>query len=226
MASYERVAYAPTLVMLDPAQPLARWCEQQHVRDAIVGGFFVRPSYRPLGEVRIDGQLKRTVPFASPWHEVRACVQIAGGEIRIAKRNELEPHPPGDLLQAGPLLVRDGRPAVDDDDDDSEGFSAAAHQFDSDITQGRYPRAALAVSEERVIAIACDGRTRRDAGMTLSELANALVDLGALDAINLDGGGSASLVHEGRLRNRPREEHGADLIEGRSVVTALTFRES
>ena len=43
------------------------------------------------------------------------------------------------------------------------------------------------------------------------------------DALNLDGGGSVSLVHDGRLRNRPREEHGIDLLDGRPIVTAVTF---
>ncbi|MGH8163157.1 MAG: phosphodiester glycosidase family protein, partial [Rhodanobacteraceae bacterium] len=107
---------------------------------------------------------------------------------------------------------------------DVEGFSAAAQQFDSDITRGRYPRAALAVTDERLLLIACDGRTGRDAGMTLPELASALVKLGATDALNLDGGGSASLVCDGRLRNRPREEHGVDLLEGRAIATAIALR--
>jgi exopolysaccharide biosynthesis protein len=59
--------------------------------------------------------------------------------------------------------------------------------------------------------------------MTLGELADVLVGLGAVEALNLDGGGSASLVHDGRLRNRPREQHGVDLLEGRPVVTAVVL---
>jgi exopolysaccharide biosynthesis protein len=59
--------------------------------------------------------------------------------------------------------------------------------------------------------------------MTLRELAEALVALGVSDALNLDGGGSATLVYEGRLRNRPREQHGLDLLEGRPVTTAVVF---
>ncbi len=109
------------------------------------------------------------------------------------------------------------------DGEDVEGFSAGSRQFDSDITDGRYPRAALGVAGDRLLAVACDGRTARDAGMTLAELADALVGLGATDALNLDGGGSASLVYDGRLRNRPREQHGVDLLEGRAVVTAVVF---
>ena len=126
------------------------------------------------------------------------------------------------MLQAGPLLVLDGRNAVVDGED-REGFSAGAHQFDSDITIGRHPRAALAVAGEQLLAVACDGRTRHDAGMTLGELANALISVGATDALNLEGGASASLVHGGQLRNRPRGDHGVDLLEGRPVRTAIVF---
>ena len=120
------------------------------------------------------------------------------------------------------MLVRGGGRAVSAGLD-SEGFSAGAHQFDSDITNGRYPRAALGLTPDRLVAVACDGRTRRDAGMTLDELADALLELGATDALNLDGGGSASLVYDRRLRNRPREQHGVDLLDGRTVATAIVF---
>jgi exopolysaccharide biosynthesis protein len=176
----------------------------------------------PLGQLWIGGELQRSVPFDPPWGDMRTCIHIADDALRIVRRDQLSSEPAGDLLQAGPLLVRDGLTAIGDGED-AEGFSSAAHQFDSDITQGRYPRAALAIAGERLLAVACDGRTRRDAGMSLGELADALVELGVTEAINLDGGGSASLVHDGRLRNRPREPHGVDLLDGRPVVTAVIF---
>jgi exopolysaccharide biosynthesis protein len=62
-----------------------------------------------------------------------------------------------------------------------------------------------------------------DAGLTLTELAEALVALGAVTALNLDGGGSTSLVCAGRLRNRPRESHGVELAGGRAITSALVF---
>ena len=57
----------------------------------------------------------------------------------------------------------------------------------------------------------------------MEELATAMADLGASDAINLDGGGSTSLVVDGALVNTPREEHGLELAGGREVATALRF---
>jgi hypothetical protein len=210
------------VVVFDRPQPLVQWCGENGTRHAIVGGFFARPQYEPLGELWVDGVARRSVPFAAPWSAVRACVRVLDGELEIAHRDRFAAGGRGDLLQAGPLLLSDAR-RVYDDGDDREGFASASHQFDSDITRGRYPRAALALAGERLLAVACDGRTRRDAGMTLGELADTLLSLGASDALNLDGGGSASLVHNGRLRNRPREEHGVDLLTGRPVVTAIAF---
>jgi len=223
VASYERSSFRARVEVLERPVPLVQWCREMGVRDAVVGGFFSRPEYVPLGHVQVNGQPRPSSAFDSPWGDVRACVQITAGEVRIARRDQLGPEPSGDLLQAGPLLVVDRRVAVADGED-AEGFSAGARQFDSDITCGRYPRAALAVTEERLLLVACDGRTDRDAGMTLPELGSALVKLGAIDALNLDGGGSASLVYDGRLRNRPREEHGVDLLDGRAIVTAIALQ--
>jgi exopolysaccharide biosynthesis protein len=126
-----------------------------------------------------------------------------------------------DLLQAGPLLVRHGMPCVNGD---VEGFSAGQGQFDSDITARRYPRAALGLAPRgRLLAVACDGRADDEAGLTLAELAEALVALGARAALNLDGGGSTSLVCAGRLRNVPREDHGVVLAGGRPVSTMIAL---
>jgi hypothetical protein len=191
------------------------------VAEAIVGGFFIRPAGTPLGELRTSGIARPARPFDAPWGDVRACLHVVGGHVALARRDALPADPPGDLLQAGPLLVRDGAPCVDGD---VEGFSAGQGQFDSDITAGRYPRAALALrADGRLLAVACDGRADDEAGLTLAELAETLVALGARTALNLDGGGSTSLVCGGRLRNVPREDHGVVLAGGRPVSTVIAF---
>jgi phosphodiester glycosidase len=203
--------------------PLASWCEQSGVENAIVGGFFVRQGDgTPLGELWRRGERVQSVPFAEPWGATRSCVAVDDGQVTLAPRDELAEQPAGDLLQVGPLLVAGHRPVVHDEID-PEGFSANQEQFDSDITVGRYPRAALGVSPDWFYAVACDGRGPQDAGMTLRELADLMAALGAERAINLDGGGSTSLVHDGVLRNVPREEHGIELVAGRPVANALVF---
>jgi hypothetical protein len=210
------------VVRLGRALPLAAWCREEQVDEAIVGGFFTRPHGEPLGELWIGGARSQSIPFLSPWDSLRSCLSIDAGRVAFAPRRELPNRPAGDLLQAGPLLVRAGRIAVAPGRD-PEGFSAGQAQFDSDITAGRYPRAALGVGAGVLLAVACDGRADDDCGLTLAELADLMLALGAYDAINLDGGGSTSLVRGGRLVNRPREEHGLDLAAGRPISTALVF---
>jgi hypothetical protein len=210
-----------SLVCFQEATRLDHWCAATGRAEAIVAGFFLRDPYRPLGEVRIAGEVAPHEPVAAPWASVRACVSI-DGSVRLARRQELGADPRGDLVQAGPLLVRDGRSVVDEADE--EGFSAGAEQFDSDITVGRYPRCALGVNDRELLAVCCDGRRSRvDSGLELSELARLMVSFGAEEAINLDGGGSATLVHRGHLLNRPYSNDDQPAPESRPVVTALLF---
>jgi exopolysaccharide biosynthesis protein len=49
------------------------------------------------------------------------------------------------------------------------------------------------------------------------------VALGARHAINLDGGGSTTLVHRGHLLNRPYSTQDQPAPQSRRVVTALAF---
>jgi hypothetical protein len=221
VATHDLRRVTPRVVRLAHPAPLQRWCREHGVGEAIVGGFFVRPGGMPLGALRTSGIARPALPFDEPWGAVRGCLHVVGDRVALARRDELDAEPPGDLLQAGPLLVRDGRSCVAGD---PEGFSAGQGQFDSDITAGRYPRAALGLAPGgRLLAVACDGRADDEAGLTMAELAEALVVLGAHAGLNLDGGGSTSLVCAGRLRNVPREEHGVALAGGRAVSTAITF---
>jgi len=222
VARFARERFAVRVVAFEPCSTLLDWCRANDAAHAIVGGFYMRPGGPPLGDLWIDGRAHPTEPIDPPWGERRACLHVNGGPVRLAPRGQLPPLPVGDLLQAGPLLVAAGRPLIAQDRDE-EGFSAGSRQFDSDITAGRYPRAALGLNDRELIAIASEGRADEEAGLTMAELAAAMAELGADDAINLDGGGSASLVVGGDLVNTPREEHGLELVGGREVATALRF---
>lgn len=220
---HPRPATRVRLVCFDEPQRLDHWCLASGRPEAIVAGFFVRDPWRPLGEVWIDGHAVPNLPIADPYGPVRACVHVApDGAVRLARREELPEAPTGDLVQAGPMLVADGRVVFDDDD--REGFSRGAAQFDSDITAERHPRCALGVNDDELFAVCCDGRrTGVDAGLDLAELARLLLSLGATDAINLDGGGSATLVHRSHLLNRPYSTVDQPAPESRPVVSALWF---
>jgi hypothetical protein len=212
-----------SVVCFPEATRLDHWCAAEGNPEAIVAGFFLRDPYRPLGEVRIDGTLVEHVPIAPPWGPERACVHI-DGRVRLARRADLDRDPPGHLVQAGPMLVSEGRSLIADDD--REGFRAGAGQFDSDISAGRYPRCALGIGETELLAVCCDGRRSGvDGGLELAELARLLISFGAREAINLDGGGSATLVHRGHLLNRPYSSQDQPAPESRPVVTALLFEQ-
>lgn len=222
LAVYPRAAWRLRVVAFPAPVPLAAWCGRAGIRHAITGGFFLTPDGPALGDLRVAGVPHPSTPVDPRFAAVRACLRADGEALAIGARDALPPSPGCDILQAGPRLVAAGRPAVRDGDD-PEGFSAGRHQFDSDITDGRHPRAAVGVDGGRVILLASDGRADGEAGLTLGELAELLAHLGAEDALNLDGGGSAALVTDGALRNRPREADGRDIPGGRPIASALVL---
>jgi len=223
IACYDAEQTEIGVVVMAGLERLEPWCHRYGVREALIGGFFRKPDGLPLGEVRTHGVVREHVPFDAPWHAVRACVHVEGGRTRIARRDTIEREPRGDLLQAGPLLVSDGEVAYEPEADE-EGFKAAAHQFDPHPTEGRHPRAALGLTGDRIYAVVSDGRSRHDAGLTLVELARLMAAVGCREAINLDGGGSATLISGGTLRNLPRGDFETPEPGGRPISTALVFR--
>lgn len=222
VAVYPRALVSATVVALPTPEPLHAWCTRSGVRDALVGGFFVTPDGPPLGEVWTKGRRVGSTPVDPRFAGRRSCLHIDRERTAIAPLAALPAVPAGDLLQAGPTLVTGGRVVVCDGED-REGFSAGHAQFDSNITDGRHPRAALGLDDEHLLAVVSEGRATDDVGLTLGELASLMASLGAREAINLDGGGSASLVVDGALVNRPRDARGSDIPGGRALVTALAF---
>ena len=115
------------------------------------------------------------VTAASEWEELRGA--IAGG----------------------PLLIRDGE-RLSVDEWRTEAFS------EPHLT-GRQPRTAIArTADGEVLMVTVDGRLPGwSVGASLRELAEMLLELGAVDAVNLDGGGSTTMTINGEIRNRPSE---------------------
>jgi len=196
---------------------------------AMSGGFFAREAGMPLGELWIDGRRQSHVPFPTPWGDVRGSLLLDADGITIDRRNALPARPDGDLLQAGPVLVAGGQ-TTPDLASDVEGFGAGSGQFDSDITDGRYPRAAIGYDDTYVYAVVVDGRSDGDAGMSLTELADFMSErLGVTAALNLDGGGSATLAArdpEGAFHviNNPMDAHNVPTPGGsRELYSAIVF---
>jgi len=71
--------------------------------------------------------------------------------------------------------------------------------------QPRHPRTALGWSKDHFYLVEVDGRSADSAGMTLPEIAEYMVKLGCQYAMNLDGGGSATMWVMGSVMNSPSE---------------------
>ena len=86
----------------------------------------------------------------------------------------------------------------------------------------RHPRSAIGFSRDSatVYLVTVDGRQETSAGMTLVELGDFLVSIGVFQGLNLDGGGSTTLVIDGRIVNRPSDPTGE-----RAVGNAILVRE-
>jgi exopolysaccharide biosynthesis protein len=72
----------------------------------------------------------------------------------------------------------------------------------------RNPRTAVGLSQDSktVFMVVVDGRSTASAGMTCTELATLMKDLGAYQAINLDGGGSTAMFVRGTgIVNKPSD---------------------
>ena len=112
-----------------------------------------------------------------------------------------------DAVSAGPMLLHDGTRRVTDDE---EVFFGSAIP---DV----HPRTAVGRTDDgRLLLLVVDGRQPVSRGVDLEQLARIMEDLGAVDALNLDGGGSSALVVNGSLLNRP-----AGTSVEREVMSAL-----
>jgi len=110
------------------------------------------------------------------------------------------------VLGAGPTSVKNN----------GVYLSTKAEEFGPDVASGRAPRTALGVTKDGHILLAVvDGRQYSSVGFTLLEMALFMQEAGAIQAMNLDGGGSSEMVVSGNVVNKP-----SDLRE-RRVGSAL-----
>lgn len=99
-----------------------------------------------------------------------------------------------DVLGGNPVLIRGGVLQYQD-------LAGPNAFFD------RQPRTAVGVTGDgRLLLVVVDGRQPGySVGMTLQELADLMASLGAVDALNLDGGGSSTMWVNGVRVNRPSD---------------------
>jgi hypothetical protein len=103
------------------------------------------------------------------------------------------------IASAGPMLLRGGHTAIDAVE---EGVLDPRDLNDYTFSAYRHARTLVGIDDRgRLILVAADGVAGVSEGLTLSEEAALMRSLGAVDAMNLDGGGSTEFAVNGQLVN-------------------------
>jgi hypothetical protein len=167
------------------------------------GHVIVRPGVRPVLAFDSGGRASITTFRAA----------ATGPDSAVAV---LLPFHPLEAIGGRPPLVRDSAiiPGLD---------SAGAASF----AAARHPRTAVGLARggRRLLLVTVDGRQRPYSdGMTLRELATLMLALGARDALNLDGGGSTTMLYKpAGARALVLANHPSDTAGERAVGNALAI---
>ena len=114
------------------------------------------------------------------------------------------------ILTAGPMLLLDG-------------VRSDLHPFK--FNSNRHPRTAFGIRRDgTLIFVVADGRNAKAAGLSMAELQQVMIWLGCRDAINLDGGGSSTMVVSGAVVNHPCDNRRFDADGERPVANAWVIR--
>jgi exopolysaccharide biosynthesis protein len=135
-----------------------------------------------------------------PTLAARVPVVRAGAPVQIATETVPDLSGATVAIGGGPALVDNGKPMQ---------WPGFIHM--------RHPRTALGWNKDYLFMVEVDGRqSNLSVGMTFPELAAYLVKLGCVQAMNLDGGGSATLWALGAVRNSPSE--GDERLSANALV--------
>lgn len=182
---------------------LAALATHEKVVGGVNGDFFNLKDGSPTNLLIVNGRMltppnrQPVIAFDSAGAPHISTFTLRGGQ--------LAPFYPKNAVGGRPVIVRDSAIDAAVDTTGQAGF------------RERNPRTAAGIARagRRLILVAVDGREYQNAGMTLRELGELMLALGARDAINLDGGGSTTLVYAapdsaGRLRigNHPSDKEG------------------
>lgn len=163
------------------------------------------------GRVAAGQTVLQGIGAAADWLTAHAVVGARATVRTLVKDTAGRPLPLGprdSIVSAGPTLLANGRSHID---------AAAEGVVDpSDLSFGyawsnnRQPRTLAGVDRAgRLLLVTVDGRQKGGSeGFTLTEAAAFMKSLGAVDALNLDGGGSTTMTVHGVLANLPSDATG------------------
>lgn len=114
------------------------------------------------------------------------------------------------IVSAAPVLLRHGRVSIDAS---TEGVFDPRDLNNYGFSAERHARTIAGVDRAgRLILVTADGIPTESEGLTLTEEAKLMRSLGAIDAMNLDGGGSTTFVVNGNTINMTSDATGPRAI--------------
>lgn len=138
----------------------------------------------------------------------RVTVRVKSSGLDFAKAEH--------AIAGGPTLVRGGKPVSD----------WSYQGFGESFANRRHPRTALGRGPGGELwLVAVDGRQKLSDGATLNEMATIMMNLGCVEAINLDGGGSTTLNLLGLTVNRPSDQAERAVANGIIVLSTVPAAE-
>lgn len=156
---------------------------------------------KPVGILISDGKVINDVGDNDEKVDVMAMTKK--GELLVGNYSLSEMTEKGvtDAISFGPALVVNGKGTIKSGDG---GWGVA-------------PRTAIGQREDgAILFLVIDGRQTSSVGATLKDVQNIMIQYGALNATNLDGGSSATMYYEGEVINNP-----CDPLGERSVPSAV-----
>lgn len=119
-----------------------------------------------------------------------------------------------EAIGGGPTLIHQGQIV---DTYENEVFFGSGFE-----SERPYARAAIGYTANRhLILFATDGKqAMHSIGLTLRHLAEEMQRLGCVEAMNLDGGGSETLIVNGAAINHPSDGHERDITSVFAIVPA------
>lgn len=137
-------------------------------------------------------------------------------------------------LSAGDTLrgcIGDAKPALRDVDIALTGLGWLVHDGKPNTDNWpqyafhnqRHPRTVLGWNKQHWLLVAIDGRSDKSVGMDFAEMATFMIgELHAEEALNLDGGGSTTMVVRGRVCNTPSD--GRERAVGNALLVTARSR--
>ena len=161
-----------------------------------------------------DGVVLSARGAARTWLLARAKAGVAIAVSELVRPVDRQAENPWtraeDIVGGGPRIVSAGH----------EDITFEREKILASFSTDRHPRTAIGtLADGRILIATVDGRRPPlSVGMTLSELARLMIEFGATDAINLDGGGSTTMVVEGKIVNTPSDAAGERPVSDAIVV--------